>query len=122
MVRSPKKRRPNKSPEKVTKTEKINKESAQNKSDVQKAVQEKENIVVDTTVKPQATTSEKENVETPVVETQVTEVVEKIEEKPPAEVTKEWDGNTSLEVVDIRLNLSPDHSAESGSGKLFCFQ
>lgn len=117
LVRSPKKKKPNKSPEKVTKTEKV-KENAEEKSSNQKTIQDKLDSTIEAVVKPPEV-SEKENVEIPVSEMDATENVADVSEiQTPAEETTEWDCNTSIESTDFKLVLSPEHSAESGSGKL----
>lgn len=155
LVRSPKKRRPNKSPEKVTKTEKSTKEITESKSDTQKSsVQEKESTVVTVdsvaaVVKPQenttttivttttttttaatntttaaaATTIAKEKIEeVSTVEAQVmTDSVVVAEVKTPTQGTSKCDENPSMESFELRLSLSPEHSAESGSGKFYFF-
>lgn len=90
LVRSPKKRRANKSPTKLEKVKENTEDKLCNEKTVEDRGNDSENAGADTSVS---------------------------EANPPVEESGEWDYNTTLESVDIKLHLSPEHSAESGSGK-----
>lgn len=117
LTKSPRKRKVNKSLEKVIKMEK-GKESTEEKRMSQKASEEKLNDTIDSVIKlyeaddvkemecENCTEANKQNTGTDATVNEI---------KPPVEEIAEWDCNTSIESIDVKQ--SPEHSAESGSGK-----
>lgn len=101
----------------MTKVKKGNKENAEDKHSNQKPIQDRFSSTVDST-KPHET-NEKESEKVAVTENEGTESkTDVIEIESSATKETEWSCSVPMEAVDTKLNLSPDHSAESSSGML----
>lgn len=120
VLKSPKKKKINKATDKNTKTEKSR--NTEDKSLIQKAAEEKLDDTINSVIKlynadeDEAKSEEVVTTDEPsVTTTNENSDVRICEVKPIVEEVTEWDCNTSIESVDIKL--SPEHSAESGSGE-----
>lgn len=111
IVRSPKKKKIKKSPEKTIKIEKL-KDKVEFKTVNQKAVEEKLNETIDSVIKlyESGETERTEEIALADAENETNDL-QSSQIKPLEEIT-EWDCNLSVDVKH-----SPEHSTESGSGK-----
>lgn len=111
IVKSPKKKKIKKSPEKTIKIEK-SKEKIENKSVSQ---EEKLNETIDSVIKlyESGETKGTEEIALAGGENEIND--SNTNQIKPVEEATEWDCTMSVESVDVKH--SPEHSAESGSGK-----